>query len=290
MKQASKSDSAAARVVHAALKMLEHDGGETRYTDICERIANSDILSDYERQQTKSGNPRWKIYLQFFSIELKAVGYIVKNKGVWLLTDEGSKALKKSPEDFFADFHHKYKELTKGKKKDGGSVDDIEEAPGEIEDLQSKAITGIMDFIKHKNPYEFQDLVAALLRAMGYYTPFVAPKGKDGGVDIIAYQDPLGTAQPQLKVQVKHYPSQAVSVEVVRNLGGVLVKDDEAGLIVTSGTFTNDAKKEARSYHRRLRLIDINEFIDLWIRYYNNVAEADKSLLPIIPIYFVNNG
>ena len=40
-----------------------------------------------------------------------------------------------------------------------------------------------------KNPYEFQDLVAALLRAMGYYTPFIAPKGKDGGVDIIAYRD-----------------------------------------------------------------------------------------------------
>ena len=26
----------------------------------------------------------------------------------------------------------------------------------------------------------------------GYYTPFVAPKGKDGGIDLIAYQDPLG--------------------------------------------------------------------------------------------------
>lgn len=31
-----------------------------------------------------------------------------------------------------------------------------------------------------------------LPRAMDYYTPFIAPKGKDGGIDIIAYLDPLG--------------------------------------------------------------------------------------------------
>lgn len=290
MKQASKSDIAAARVVHAALRIVEHDGGEARYADICERMLNSGTLSEYEKQQTKGGYPRWKTYLQFFSIELKAVGYIIKNKGVWVITAEGSEALKKSPDDFFADFHHKYRELSKSKKKENGNVDDIEEAPGEIEDLQSKAISGIIGYIKGKNPYEFQDLVAALLRAMGYYTPFIAPKGKDGGVDIIAYQDPLGTTQPQLKVQVKHYPSQAVSVDVVRSLGGVLVKEDEAGLVVTSGTFTNDALKEARNYHRRLRLIDINEFIDLWIRYYDKMTEADKSLLPITLIYFINNG
>ena len=122
---------------------------------------------------------------------------------------------------------------------------------------------------------------------MGYYTPFIAPKGKDGGIDIIAYQDPLGTTQPQLKVQVKHYPKNPISVDVVRSLGGILVKEGEVGLLVTSGSFTNDAKKEARNYHRRLRLIDIDEFIELWIRYYNKMTEADRMLLPITPIYFI---
>ncbi len=72
--------------------------------------------------------------------------------------------------------------------------------------IEEQAIDGIIQFINKKNPYEFQDLVAALLRAMGYYTPFISPKGKDGGIDIIAYQDPLGTKTPRIKVQVKHYP------------------------------------------------------------------------------------
>lgn len=53
------------------------------------------------------------------------------------------------------------------------------------------------------------------------------------------------------------------------------------------GTFTSESKKEARNGHRCLRLIDIDEFIDLWIRYYDRMSEEDKALLPIIPVYFL---
>ena len=76
--------------------------------------------------------------------------------------------------------------------------------------------------IASRSPYEFQDMVAALLHAMGYFTPFVAPKGKDGGVDVLAFHDPLGATIPRVKVQVKHTPSSSVSVEVVRRLSGRL--------------------------------------------------------------------
>ena len=291
MKQLSKSYTLAAQTTHAALRILEQAGGDMRYADICQRLLEIRDFSDYEKENTKSGYPRWKMYLQFFSIELSVIGYIIRNKGIWHLTEEGQSALKKSPDDFFIGFHSAYKEYVKKQKTDkdvfNDKIDDIKEIPNELEDLESRANSGIIDYINQKNPYEFQELVAALLRSMGYYTPFIAPKGKDGGIDIIAYQDPLGTTQPQLKVQVKHYPKNPISVDVVRSLGGVLVKEQEVGLLVTSGSFTNDAKKEARSYHRRLRLIDIDEFIELWIRYYNKMTEADRMLLPITPIYFI---
>lgn len=41
---------------------------------------------------------------------------------------------------------------------------------------------------------------------MGYYIQSVAPRGKDGGIDIVAYTDPLGAKIPRIKVQVKHKP------------------------------------------------------------------------------------
>jgi len=58
----------------------------------------------------------------------------------------------------------------------------------EVEDLAREQIQAILEAI---NPYGFQDLVADLLIAMGYYIYWVAPPGKDGGIDIIAYWDSM---------------------------------------------------------------------------------------------------
>lgn len=278
-----------AKTVFAAMKALEANGGEMRASDLFDWLSEKMPLTDYEREQTKSGLVRWKAHLTFYSIEVAKAGYIVKKNGVWHLTRDGVKAISSmDADDFFADFHSKYRAL----QKDNAHInetEDIEETSNDIDTLQSEASKGIRDYIIRKNPYEFQDLVAALLRAMGYYTPFIAPKGKDGGIDIIAYRDPLGATAPQLKVQVKHYPKTPIDVTIVRNLVGILIKEGEVGVLVTSGTFTSEAKREARNSHRILRLIDIDEFIELWVKYYDKLGEEDKSLLPVIPIYFIKS-
>ncbi|MCM1351282.1 MAG: Mrr restriction system protein [Alistipes senegalensis] len=276
-----------AEIVFAAMKAIEASGGEMRISDIYETLSQSFPLTDHEKEQTKSGVIRWKAYLNFYSIEVSKVGYLIKKSGIWHLTKEGAKALAAGAGGFFTDFHGKYSEIQKAH--EVSVIEENAEQPDDLDMLQGQASKGIREYIIKKNPYEFQDLAAALLRAMGYYTPFIAPKGKDGGVDIIAYQDPLGTTSPQLKVQVKHYPTTAIPVDVVRSLGGVLFKDGEVGLLITSGTFTSESKKEARNYHRRLRLIDIDEFVELWIKFYDKMSEEDKSLLPIIPVYFLKS-
>ena len=209
-----------AEIVFAAMKAIEANGGEMRISDIYATLASSFPLTDYEKEETKSGVIRWKAYLNFYSIEVGKVGYLVKKSGIWHLTEEGAKALAAGAGEFFADFHGKFSKIQKEH-----AVSVIEEnadQPDDLDMLQGQASKGIREYIIKKNPYEFQDLVAALLRAMGYYTPFIAPKGKDGGVDIIAYRDPLGTTAPQLKVQVKHYPTSAISVDVVRSLLGAV--------------------------------------------------------------------
>jgi len=120
---------------------------------------------------------------------------------------------------------------------------------------------------------------------MGYYTPFVAPKGKDGGIDVIAYRDPLGTVTPHIKVQIKHRDTSA-TVQEIRQLQGLLHKDSEVGMFVSSGGFTSDAKSAARSSHVHVELIDLDRFIALWQEFYPKLADEDKVLLPIMPIYF----
>ena len=155
--------------------------------------------------------------------------------------------------------------------------------------LESDAREGIKHYIVSKSPYEFQDMVAALLRAMGYHTPFIAPKGKDGGIDIIAYLDPLGAQIPRIKVQVKHKPDTAIGASEIRALLGVLRAGDIA-LFVTSGTFSPDARNTSTSSREFIRLIDGNDFIDMWQEYYDKMTDDDKNMLPLKRISFLGNN
>lgn len=279
--------------VFDALLLIKQNGGQMRLGDIFTELGKNFPQSAYETEQTKNGNQRWENWLSFYSIDAVKTGFLIKDKGMWHITDEGEKALSLSLEDFAAALKKGYDNWYDSSKKcsiDKQSQEETKlDSVTELDVIQAQAANGIRDYIAAKNPYEFQHLAAALLRALGYYTAFIAPKGKDGGVDIVAYHDPLGTSLPHVKVQVKHYPCNTISADIVRNLLGVLAKDGEIGIVVTSGTFTNDAKREARNSHTPLRLIDINEFTDLWIKYYPNMKEEDKSLLPIIPIYFVKS-
>ncbi|EJW94096.1 Mrr restriction endonuclease, partial [gut metagenome] len=206
----------------------------------------------------KDGGVRWLSYMHFYSIDFVKAGFIVKNKGRWFLTDEGKTALSKYNADelcavaskAYSEWSKKQEEAT-GAKVSDCSNDDVNISC--FADIKAQADDDLMNYIQSRTPYEFQDLVAALFRAMGYYTPFIAPKGKDGGIDIIAYSDPLGATKPILKVQVKHYNlNNPVSVDVIRSIVGV-AKDDVA-IVVTSGRFAEPARQEARQFN--VRLID----------------------------------
>ena len=132
-------------------------------------------------------------------------------------------------------------------------------------------------------------MVAALLRAMGYHTPFIAPKGKDGGIDIIAYVDPLGAQTPRIKVQVKHRPEASIGASDIRALLGILRTGDIA-LFVTSGSFSPDAKSTSTSSREFIRLIDGNDFIDMWQEYYDKMSDEDKNKLPLKRIAFLGSN
>src|SRR5262249_349072 len=106
-------------------------------------------------------------------------------------------------------------------------------------------------------------------------------------IDIFAYRDPLGSAAPRLKIQVKHRPKQKVAVNEVRELVSLLTKDGDAGLIVSSGGFTSDAEIEIRRSSRHVEKIDLTDFIKMWNDHYEKMTEEDRRLMPIRRIAFL---
>lgn len=283
-----RSKRLATKLMHEVLTLLNENGGEMRSADIETGIEKRLAFDEWESQPYKDGGSRWLSYMHFYSIDFVKAGYIVKNKGRWFLSDEGKAALiKYSAEDLYTAAHQAYLDWSKKQEDVTGTVradNTDEEDVNRFANIKAQADDDLMDYIQSRTPYEFQDMVAALLRSMGYYTPFVAPKGKDGGIDIIAYSDPLGATKPILKVQVKHYNlNNPVTVDVIRSIVGV-AKNDVA-IVVTSGRFAEPARQEARQFN--VRLIDGYEFSELWIKYFNKMSEDDKARMPIEPIYFI---
>lgn len=276
------------KVMFAAMRILQEEGGSCRLSDLRSRLAECLDFLSWEKEVV-NGSVRWHNFLSWFSSCYVAAGFIRKQRGTWYLTDEGVACLSSSESVAFDKANDAYKEGSGGSAPaSSGDVLPGSEASFTLGEMKERADEGLRAAIASRSPYEFQDMVAALLHAMGYFTPFVAPKGKDGGVDVLAFHDPLGATIPRVKVQVKHTPSSSVSVEVVRQLVGLLNRDGDAGLVVTSGLFTSEAHRAARESHRSVRLIDGDEFIDLWIHYYSKMSEEDKELLRITPVYFVN--
>lgn len=295
----SKSQQIAEKTIFAAFKILKEAGGEMRGKEVVDKIRETVIFDEYESHRyEKTGYIRWESIMHFYTIDCMKAGFLRKHKGNWILTDEGERAIKLGAEKLLQTATKLYREWD-GKRKKETVEEDIENFTVEdsnqvqqsiINQYEDEAFNGIRKFIISKNPYEFQDLVAGLLKAMGYHISEVAQRGPDGGIDIIAYTDPLGTRQPRIIVQVKHRPNDAVSSDEVQKLAGTLKRNTDVGIFVTSGTFSKPAVKEARESREHIELIDFNRLTSLWQEYYSKMNDEQKNLLPLHPIYFLGSN
>jgi restriction system protein len=135
-------------------------------------------------------------------------------------------------------------------------------------------------------PYEFQDLVADLLKGLGYHIEWVSPPGKDAGLDIIAHADPLGTQGPRIKVQVKG-GSQKIDLPTLKSFIANIESND-VGLYVSIGGFTKDAEESARvQTNRKVTLINVERLVELWVEFYGRLDQKARQRLPLTPIYFL---
>lgn len=262
-------------------------------------------LTKYESDSYDSGGRRFDKIVRFATVDCVKAGWLVKNKGIWTITDEGRKAHSelKDPEAFYRRACKLYGEWRAAQPDaDGsgaaaaGATSATDEAGTTaktvsvtFEEAEEQAWREISQYLRSMNPYDFQDLVADLLRAMSYHVTWVSPPGKDGGLDILAWPDALGTKPPRIKVQVKRQ-EQAVSVDGLRSFMALL-GDDDVGLFVCTGGFTKDAEYEARTQEkRRVRLIGLEKLFDLWDEHYEKLTDDARQRLPLRSIRFLAPG
>ena len=129
-----------------------------------------------------------------------------------------------------------------------------------------------------------QELIAGLLRAMGYKTR-VSPSGPDRGKDIVASPDGFGFEQPRIIVEVKHRKGQMGSNDI-RSFLSVVRHAGDKGLYVSTGGFSKDAHYEAERASNPINLMDLDSLVEAIIEHYENMDLETRVLLPLRKIYW----
>lgn len=263
-----------------------------------ERVREAVTLSVFESGYYVSGGQRFEKIIRFATVDCVKAGWLQKSQGVWSVTEAGQKAYAclEEPEAFYKEACRLYglwkaerdaSAVQPGEASDTVAIETAaEKLSVTVEAAQDDAWAEISAYLHTADPFEFQAMVADLLRGMSYYVSWVSPPGKDGGVDVVAFTDPLGVVGPRIKVQVKRWQSKVDSDGLKAFLA--TLSSGDVGIYVCLAGFTRDADSYARNQEtRRVTLIDARRFFGLWVELYEKLDDTARRRLPLVPVYFL---
>lgn len=162
-------------------------------------------------------------------------------------------------------------------------VDATDDSQG-VDNILDRAAELIEDRIAGLGWEELQDLVAGVLRAMGYRT-YVSPRGADRGVDIIASPDGLGLEDPRIFVEVKHRLGTTMGAPALRSFLGGRQPGDKC-LYVSTGGFTKEARYEAERSSIPITLVDLPRLRSLLVDHYASADEETRAMMPLQAVHW----
>ncbi len=153
-----------------------------------------------------------------------------------------------------------------------------------LEDIEARSIEFIKDYVVGLSWEDMQELVAGLLRAMGYKTR-VSAAGPDRGKDIVASPDGFGFENPRIVVEVKHRPDSTMGSQEVRSFLGGRHPNDK-GLYVSTGGFSKEAHYEAERANIPVTLVGLDELVAVLMDNYERLDTQTRTLVPLKRIYW----
>ncbi len=143
-------------------------------------------------------------------------------------------------------------------------------------DLQTRLINETRDEIQtgRMEPYGFEKLICNVLKGLGADEAKVMSRNKqDKGADIVATFQVAGVFQQVVAVQAKHWkPEPPVGRNVVEQLiRGIEAESANLGMIITSGSISEDAASMAEQYFEetgiKIELVDGEQFAKLIVEH-----------------------
>ena len=222
------------------LQAVRNLGGSASVAEQEDEVATILKLTDAEVSEIHRGNRTKLSYrLAWARNYLKRYGVLDNSsRGVWALTSEGQKHQTLS-KDLVKKF---VQSLDRDVVSNGGEIDHVN-VSDELKNIDWE--DKLLAIIKAMQPDAFERLCQRLLRESGFIQVEVTGKTNDGGIDGKGVVRIGGLLSFHVIFQCKRYQG-SVSSPTVRDFRGAMVGRADKGLLITTGTFTKDARTEAQ--------------------------------------------
>jgi len=250
------------RYFQPVIDALTKLGGSGRPEEVEEAIAEQLGLSESERnEQIPSGQSRFSNKVNWARFYLVKAGLIDSStRGVWSLSEKG-RTTSLSAEQALELFNLIHKPFVADRKRSKAEKV-IEDEIVSLEDLDHRSA---LQTILLEMPAEgFERLCQRLLRESGFEKVQITGKSGDGGLDGIGVLQLNPFVSFKVLFQCKRY-SGSVSPSQVRDFRGAMQGRADKGIILTTGSFTADARKEAvRDGVPPIELVDGEKLLDMF--------------------------
>ena len=268
------------------LQAVAELGGSASIGEIIETVIKREGFSNAQQAVLHNNGPETEIgyRLAWARTYLKGMGLLTNSaRGVWALTDEGT-ALVTDPSATDEQRRERVREiwaahLIEARRARKARQPDDDGEPGAPEpNAEVSWKEQLLEQLMSMRPDAFERLAQRLLREADFDSVNVTGQSGDGGIDGLGVYR-LGLMSFPVFFQCKRYRG-SVGSGAVRDFRGAMAGRGDKGLLITTGSFTADAKKEAtRDGAPPIDLIDGDRLCGLLKQYGLGVRTVTRTVI-----------
>ena len=256
------------KLLWPTIEAVQALGGSGSIDEIVEAVLQQQDFTEEQQQVLHGDGPQTEIEyrLAWARTYLKFMGLLINSRrGVWSLTEEGRSVSRDEIPRLHAEVLTRLREEQRVKRQTRRVMDialDDEQSADAAPDWRDQLLDALMAI----SPDAFERLSQRLLREAGFISATVTGRTGDGGIDGLGVYRMSLVSFPVF-FQCKRYRG-SVGSSAVRDFRGAMAGRGDKGLLITTGTFTGEAKAEAtRDGAPPVDLIDGRRLCDLLKEY-----------------------
>ena len=278
------------RFFKPTIDVLKELGGSGNSNEVKDLVVEKMKIPENElEEKLKSGASRVKNQIAWARIYLVKSGLLddSSKRGIWSLTEKGLEC-----NLTFDESYKIFKEVqaTFTKKDASNSKIKTKEKKDE-EDLIDNSIISeeehtekLLDILQNLPPSGFERICQRILRESGFKKVLVTGRSGDGGIDGEGILEINPLISFKVLFQSKRYKG-TVGSSTIRDFRGAMQGRADKGIIITTGRFTSEAKKEAiRDGAPPIELVDGDSLVELFEK--NELGLKPKTVYEIDDKFF----